>query len=139
MLEWMGYWWRMGRKDASRGVEQLNERTEGGRGLILLAAMRCDAMQVCDSSTFLHPRGVPSGVKPVFAQSACVYVYTCLCVFFFSLTVQEQSSPALHMQPFIQVPSLRPLKEEGCIYEAISMHTDLIRGRQFHWKGSIDL
>lgn len=44
--------------------------------------------------------------------SLSLWVFSCL-------TVQEQdglgSYLALHMQPFIRVPSLRPL-EEGCIH-----------------------
>jgi hypothetical protein len=56
--------------------------------------MRCDAMQVCDSIYVPASAGVSSGVKPVFAQGACVHVYAwrflCLCVFF--LIFQEQGS-----------------------------------------------
>lgn len=73
-------------------------------------------MQVCDSSTFLHPRG-PIRSETRFC-SRCVSLSLSLSLWAFScLTFQAQDSLrtylALHMQPFIRLLSLRPLKEEG--------------------------
>lgn len=77
----------------------------------------CDAMRCkCVIAARSCIRGVPSGVKPVFAQGACLSLSLSLWAFS-CLTFQAQGSLrtylALHMQPFIRLLSLRPLKEEG--------------------------
>lgn len=92
--------------------------------------MRCDA-SVCDRMYVPASAGGSVGVKPVSVQKACVHVASSLSLF---LSRNKGTPFGLPTHPFIRL-SLRPLKEEGCIYEAISMH--LIRGRQFTGRTSL--